>query len=467
MAVMDSLTLADGVDQSLITAGLQQLQGFRGELYRWLGQRRDALFELVDGLLAAEAVPSLPHLSLVPAHRRGWGSVYAALAAGEVDTERLAELLVTHRGGDGAPVFAVDASTWARCGAECSPGRGFYCSPTRHSAGQPIVAGWCYSWIAQQGWARDSWTAPLDVRRLVPGENLGQATAAQIRTLTGRLGSLQRVPLFVFDAGYDPIALTADLADVPVAVLVRIRADRVFYTDPDPRAPGQIGRPRRHGARLCCVDPATWPASEQTLEVDDDQYGRVQVRAWAGLHPRLAGRGRWVDCPAPPIVTGTVIRMQVEHLSGPRGRSGGQDAVVVVGRSRRPGPEPPLAGLHPPLRPGTHVPFLQAGPGLDHPADPHPRAGRPLDLADPGRLHPAAAGPSDHRRHPAALGTPVAARPADSNLHPPRFRPAATGAGHPGQSTETLRTLTRTPERQPTRASTTPSRHPAIHKAAA
>src|SRR3712207_7206372 len=55
--------------------------------------------------------------SLVPIHRRGWGSVYAALAAGEVDTERLAELLVAHRDGDGPPVFAVDASTWARCDA--------------------------------------------------------------------------------------------------------------------------------------------------------------------------------------------------------------------------------------------------------------------------------------------------------------------------------------------------------------
>jgi DDE superfamily endonuclease len=174
VAVMDSLTLAGGVGQSLITAGLGRLQGFRGELYRCLGRRRDALFELVDALLAAEAMPSLPHLSLLPTHRRGWGSLYAALAAGEVDAERLAKLLVAHRDGDGAPVFAVDASTWARCDAECSPGRGFYYSPTRHSAGQPIVAGWCYSWIAGLTWARDSWTAPVDVRRLLRAEISGR-----------------------------------------------------------------------------------------------------------------------------------------------------------------------------------------------------------------------------------------------------------------------------------------------------
>src|SRR3712207_1413215 len=158
-------------------------------------------------------MPSLPHLSLVPTHRRGWGSVYAALAAGEVDAERLAELLVAHRGEGGAPVFAVDASTWARCDAECSPGRGFYYSPMRHSAGQPIVAGWCYSWIAQLSLDRDSWTSPLDARRVPAGADLGRVTAAQVRAVVGRLDTGEAVPLFVFDAGYDPIALTVDLAD--------------------------------------------------------------------------------------------------------------------------------------------------------------------------------------------------------------------------------------------------------------
>ena len=65
-------------------------------------------------------------------------------------------------------VFAVDASTWDRCDAECSPERGFYYSASKHSAGQPIVAGWCYQWICQLNWAPDSWTAPLDVCRIPP-----------------------------------------------------------------------------------------------------------------------------------------------------------------------------------------------------------------------------------------------------------------------------------------------------------
>lgn len=287
---MDSVSPTGGVDQ------LRLLRGFRDEAFECLGRRRDALFELVDGLLVAESMPSLPHLSLLPIHRRRWGSVYAALAVGEVDAERIAEVLAAQRPGGEPPVFAVDASTWARCDAECSPGRGFYYSPTRHSAGQPIVAGWCYSWIAQLSFTRDSWTAPIDARRVPAGADIGQVTAAQVRAVTGRLALGGAVPLFVFDAGYDPIALTADLADLAVMILVRIRSDRVFYAAAAPPAPGQIGRPRRHGARFGCADPTSWPTPDQTLDADDEQYGRVQVACWSGLHPKLAGRGRWTAC---------------------------------------------------------------------------------------------------------------------------------------------------------------------------
>ena len=68
-------------------------------------------------------------------------------------------------------------------------------------------------------------------------------------------------PLFVFDAGYDSAQLTQALAETPVAILVRLRADRCFYADPPPATPSpQGGRPRKHGAKFACKDPTTWPA---------------------------------------------------------------------------------------------------------------------------------------------------------------------------------------------------------------
>src|SRR4051812_29653769 len=314
---MDSVCPTDGVDQRLAAAALR---GFRAEAFGCLGRRRDALFELVDGLLAAESMPSLPHLSLLPVHRRGWGSAYAALAVGEGDADRIAAVLAAHAPTVAGPAVAVGARTRRRGGAAPPRGRAFSYSPTRPSAGPPMVAGWCSSWTAQLGFDRASWTAPVDAHRVPAGEDIGRVTAAQIRALAGRLARGPAVPLFVFDAGYDPIALTVDLSDLPLAILTRIRCDRVFYTAPAP-APGRSGRPPRHGARFLCADPTSWPAPDQTLDTEDEQYGRVQVACWGGLHPKLAGRGRWSDCAQPPIVPGTVIRVQVEHLPRPTARA--------------------------------------------------------------------------------------------------------------------------------------------------
>ena len=258
---------------------LARLQAFRAGLHACCTRRADALVDLADALLSAQGpVASLPHLSLEPAHRRGWGSLYAALAHGRIDAERLRDLLAGHPLPDaGPPVFAVDVTTWPRCDAECSPERGLYYHPSRHSAGQPIVAGWAFQWICQLGFARDSWTAPVDAARLHPLDDTDQAAARQVRALLGRLGAGGPVPWFVFDAGYDSAQLTLDLADAGVAVLVRLRADRCFYHDPPPRPPGATGRPRRHGAKLAFADPVTWPAPTTTHVATDDQYGTVTV----------------------------------------------------------------------------------------------------------------------------------------------------------------------------------------------
>jgi hypothetical protein len=74
---------------------LVRLGAFRAELHACCTRRADALFELCDALLCAPAVASVAQLSLEPAHRRGWGSAYAALARGRIDAERLRDLLAS------------------------------------------------------------------------------------------------------------------------------------------------------------------------------------------------------------------------------------------------------------------------------------------------------------------------------------------------------------------------------------
>jgi DDE superfamily endonuclease len=296
-------------------AALAQLQAFRAGLHGCCPRRADALVDLTDALLSAQGpVASLPQLSLEPAHRRGWGSLYAALACGRIDAERLRDLLAGCLPPADPLVFAVDVTAWPRCDAECSPERGLYYHPSRHSAGQPIVAGWAFQWICQLGFARDSWTAPVDTRRLHPLDDTDQTAATQIQALLGRMGAGGPVPWFVFDAGYDSAQLSLDLSEAPVVVLVRLRSDRCFYADPPPRPPGSTGRPRRHGAKFNCADPTTWPAPTTTHVAHDDQYGTVTVQAWSGLHPKQHRHPGHGSRRPRPIVRGTILRIQVERV---------------------------------------------------------------------------------------------------------------------------------------------------------
>jgi hypothetical protein len=163
------------------STAFDDLRTFRRSLHRCFDRRADALFELGDAILTAGGVPSPVHLSLEPAHRRGWGSLYAALGRGRIDVEALRTLVVRHPlAGGQPPIYAVDVSVWPRCDAETSPERGFYYHPSRHSAGQPIVAGWAYQFVAQLGFARESWVAPVDVRRVRPAKNTNEVAAGQV-----------------------------------------------------------------------------------------------------------------------------------------------------------------------------------------------------------------------------------------------------------------------------------------------
>ena len=291
------------------------LRDFRDDFYACLDRRADALFELVDASLTAGPRPSLVHLSLTAPHRRGWGSLYAALQDGSIGLDALRALLSGALPADEQRVFAVDVSVWPRGEAETSAERGYYYHPSRHLDGQPIVKGWAYQWVAQLGFARDSWTAPADVRRVLPAENAATVAADQVTALCRRLPPTSTPPLFVFDAGYDVTARTHALVDEPVALLVRLRSDRCFYSPP-PTVGAATGRPRRNGAKFRCDDPATWqaPTAEHTCE--DAQYGTVTVQAWGDVHTVVRSpRGERTYGPR-PHVCGTVVRVTVTRHAG-------------------------------------------------------------------------------------------------------------------------------------------------------
>src|SRR6516225_3599081 len=320
-----------GGDESCQQAGgdaLQKLARFRRELFWCLWRRPDALFELIDAVLAAGYAGSLPYLSLEPAFRRGHGMVYQALSEGGIDEEALRDLLVAWRPRDWPLAFAIDASTYPRPWAAASPGREWHhhSCPGSHGSDGAAVAGRAFQWLAQVSFAPDSWTAPQDQVRAGAGDDATRQAAAQIVAHAARLRAAGEagIPLYVLDAGYDEAPLTWDLRGHldRVQVLVRLRNDRVLYRDPPPRVPGRAGRPRIHGSgsdRFECKNPATWGPPGQELAVDDEKYGHVSVMSWDGLHPKLFCRGRFAGFSKPPVIRCHLVRVTVTRL--PNGRA--------------------------------------------------------------------------------------------------------------------------------------------------
>jgi hypothetical protein len=309
-----------------------RLAGFRQELYRCLGRRRDALFEVGDAVLCkADRVHMLAELCLEPECRRGHGAVYDALNCGRVRIGRLRRALAglpLPAWPDGRIRLAADVSNWLRPDAETSPERLFCHCYARGKGNAQMIPGWPYSLVAALEPGRTSWTLPLDAARLGPADDLTEVTAAQVREVAERLIAAGHWRpgdpdiLVVFDSGYDLTRLAWLLRDLPVEVAGRLRSNRVMYfpAPPRPSRPaGTGGRRPRHGAVLKLADPRTWPAPAVTTITQTTRYGTATATAWGRLHQRLESRGGWEDHDGPlPVIAGTLIRLSVEHLPGHR-----------------------------------------------------------------------------------------------------------------------------------------------------
>jgi DDE superfamily endonuclease len=305
-----------------------RLAAFRAGLYRCFTARADELFELADSVLCGGGpVRTLAGLSLAPEHRRGHGALYDGLNAGRIEVARLRWSLAAlplPAWPDGRIRLGVDVSNWLRPDAETSPERMFCHVYGRGKGNAQMIPGWPYSVVAALEPGRTSWTAPLDAVRPGPGDDETEVTAAQVRDVVERLITAGQwregdpAILVVFDAGYDTARLSWLLKDLPVEVLGRLRSDRALCFPAPPRRPSR-GRPARHGSEFKLADEKTWPAPAVTTVTQTARYGAAAAFAWDRLHPRLTSRGAWEHHDGElPVIAGTLIRLQVDHLPGDR-----------------------------------------------------------------------------------------------------------------------------------------------------
>lgn len=145
-----------------------------------------------------------------------------------------------------------------------------------------------------------------------PTDNVHQVAASQIRALLHGRPHPGKVPIFVFDAGYDAIQLAQLLGGLPIGLLVRLRSNRCFYATPSPEP--TRGHPRWHGDKFICRDPQTWWDPTHECLLADPQFGQVHIQAWPEVHAkpdRHATRGTYQRR---PLIPGTLIRITVTKL---------------------------------------------------------------------------------------------------------------------------------------------------------
>jgi len=259
----------------------------RHRLWQCFSRSADALFELADALTCESSARSLPELSLSPAFRRKWPSIYETLEDGRIDSQHGSQiwteaLLVEHEG----PVWiSIDATSIGRPEAETSPDRGIiYVSNLPH-AKRPVSVGWQFSTVMLLPSRRSSWGAILAQERIASSQTAIEVAVSQLERLRPLLPESVRL---LADRWYPTGPFLAACKGLEVEALMRLKRNRKLYRAAPPAQAGKRGAPRKDGDLFQGSKPETWGEPDQQWQGSDEAGKPIQVSAWHHLHFRQA-----------------------------------------------------------------------------------------------------------------------------------------------------------------------------------
>lgn len=263
------------------------LERFRRRAYTCLGRAHDATFELVDAVLCSRHVYSFAELSQSPCFRRGWSSVYEALADSRPQRAPLMRLYIEHMvvEEDAPIVLSGDHTGWPRPFAKRLRERTYEHQAHSSGTGSPVMVGQGYSTLAWIPEATGSWALPLRHERITSWESPISKAVWQLRQVCKYL---PKRPLSLWDSEYGCAHFVLKSADIPADKLMRLRTNRNLW-GPPPTYGGR-GRPRVHGDKFKLNAPDTWWAPDDALTVDHPKLGTVRIRAWQQVHFRQAAQ---------------------------------------------------------------------------------------------------------------------------------------------------------------------------------
>lgn len=251
--------------------------------------------ELVDALCSSPNAQSPVELTLAPAYRRTYSTMYKAIDEFQWDALQLARLLAPYLPSPKQRSFhllGVDVTPQPRPFARTLRDRGMVYQPTVVIGNKPVTIGHQYSTVAllpqAEAGLSGSWSVPLMTQRVATTDDKELTGAAQIDALLqdDKLPFRHWLCVEVGDSSYSkPEYLHANRHHPNLVTIVRVRSNRTFYRQsqgerPEPRP----GHPTWFGAAFSLPNATTWhPADETRTFTEVSRQGKrytVQIQAW-------------------------------------------------------------------------------------------------------------------------------------------------------------------------------------------
>lgn len=276
------------IQQAATKANINKLIEFRQAVYaNGFSARRDALFNLLDALIAEGPVSSFVRLSQSSQFQRKWPSLYGAVEDGEIDSPWLRTHLARQVPHQGVCVFPIDGSPWPRPRSRVLEDRQYVYQASSDVNGGTLTVGYPYSLLEWCVEPHTSWCLPVDSRRVASTQTAQDVGVEQIRGLAqARSDYAEALDIVAADGKYGHAGFLRPLQGLRCGIVARLRCDRVLYGPPPLRTPHQKGRPRVHGERFAFKEPETWGAPVEVIELEDEHWGQVRLERWAGLHEK-------------------------------------------------------------------------------------------------------------------------------------------------------------------------------------
>ena len=280
---------------------LTRLRDFRQQYQDCFLKRRTALIGLIDAVKQSSHLNSFVELSLAPAFRHRWQSVYAAIGDSQIDSGKLNQLCLEQVPPREWLYFAVDVMNVRRPSSETLKERMVCHGAKREAFGNGVIIGLPYSLLAFCDAARGSWTPTVNTKRVSQTETAVEVAVGQIAWLIENLKEPKKASIGL-DGGYGNIGFFQLMQGKKTLAVARLRNDRVMFQRP--REPdGKRGRDRKYGDKFKFNEEETLPKAEDILEFEDEQYGQVRIEKWSNLRFRVANE----------VVEIEVLRSQI-HL---------------------------------------------------------------------------------------------------------------------------------------------------------